>query len=251
MIWTNHFLLSMSRKANKILVKTCSKLVARKPKQCTAMIFHPNYKIWTGKFPKQIRNFKLYNVLRWIYQMISEISNIPDKYSNLLLISSLSVLHKEKRTRLNHCSHSRLISWHIVTMQWACCKPVLMWERAMQKIPKTSHNKPYVAALFGLCCLNPICPRYGYKLSSIASMGEGCFILAFLSFMSSNNFFIHANLSVFQRLLCVSLLSKIIRWQTNLNLCSDIVAPIIFWALSWFQITSLYSLSNIQSKSSS
>ena len=103
-----------------------------------------------------------------------------------------------------------------------------------------------MAGLFGLYCLNPIWLWYGNKVSSIANKGEGCLILAFLSFMSSNSFLIHANLSVFQRSFRVSLWSKIIRQQINLNLCSNIVAPITSWALSWFQITSLSRIFNLK-----
>ena len=58
--------MSVSTEPNKMLVKTCSKLVARG------------------------------NVLRSIYQMVSEISDIPDKYGNLTLMSSLPVLHEDR-----------------------------------------------------------------------------------------------------------------------------------------------------------
>ena len=30
---------------------------------------------------------------------------------------------------LKHCSHSRLTSWHVVTIQWVCCKAVLVGGR--------------------------------------------------------------------------------------------------------------------------
>ena len=42
MIWTSHFLLSVSTESNKMLVKTSSKLVAKKAKQWTAMLCYPN-----------------------------------------------------------------------------------------------------------------------------------------------------------------------------------------------------------------
>ena len=105
-----------------------------------------------------------------------------------------------------------------------------------------SHTYP----LFGLHCLNPICPRCGHKFSSIASKGEGYLILAFLLFTYSNSSLIHANLSVLQRSFRVSLSLKVIRWQINLNLCSEIIAPILSWALSWFQITFLARILNLE-----
>ena len=42
------------------------------------------------------KNFNLHNLLTLIYQMIPEMSDISDKYSNLTLMSSLSVLHKDR-----------------------------------------------------------------------------------------------------------------------------------------------------------
>ena len=53
-------------------------------------------------------------------------------------------------------------------------------------------------------------------------------------------------MSVFQRSLRVSSSSNVIRQQIDLNLCSDIVAPIISWALSWIQITSLSRIFNVK-----
>ena len=87
-----------------------------------------------------------------------------------------------------------------------------------------------MAGLCGLYCLNSICPRYEYKVSSICSKGEGCLIFAFLMFISSNSSVIHANSSVFQRSFIVSLSSKVIRrWRWILNdedgLFKDLAAP--------------------------
>ena len=97
MIWASHFLLSVPRELNKMLVQTYSKLVASIAKQWPAQCFViQNNKFWLVSFQLKIRNVKLYKVLRINISAFPEISDIPDKYDNLLLMSLLSVLHEDK-----------------------------------------------------------------------------------------------------------------------------------------------------------
>ena len=71
--------------------------------------------------------------------MILEISDIPDKYDNLALMFSCQSC---TRTGSKHRSHSRLTSWHVVTMQWVSCKPVLMGDNKslLNMSEKTKHD---------------------------------------------------------------------------------------------------------------
>ena len=83
------------------------------------------------------------------------------------------------------------------------------------------NNKPNFAGLSGLYYLKPMTPRYGYKVSSTESIGEGYLHLALPTFINSDSSLIQANLSVFQHSVLDALSSKVMKQLMNLKrLCN-------------------------------
>ena len=56
-----------------------------------------------------------------MYHMTLEISDIPDKYGNLALMSSLSVLHEDKvKTSLSQQVNKLTPCYYAMSMLWSC-----------------------------------------------------------------------------------------------------------------------------------
>ena len=67
------------KRAKQNACKDLFKVGSQKSKAMDHNALSSNLTNWIGQSPKQIRNAKLYNILRSIYQTFPEISDIPDR----------------------------------------------------------------------------------------------------------------------------------------------------------------------------
>ena len=131
MVWTSHFLMPVSTEPNRMLCKDLLKIGSQKDKATDRKASASKLKNSKWWFPTRIGNANLQTALRSIYwdQYVRSFQRCQIFQINMATLHWCLCCQSCTKTGLKHCSHSRLTSWHVVTMQWVCSKTVIMGDR--------------------------------------------------------------------------------------------------------------------------